>query len=254
LFVENLISMSKTPSKKRRAGVIYKKSTEVRTKVASNANLPRYRMTQEAPLFDIFNLETDEENEEDDEKEEKEEEVVVQYEPQFLAPDKTPRSLNAVFAALKVPGHAVVQVFEDGAAGRGLRARNAIKKSTGVHDFICLYSYDLSDDIPPGDSTYSFRFGLDNSFIYTYVSDYEKGFQMGPLMNDPLDDELVNCGLRLIWLNNRRVSVVYAKVDILAGDSLYFNYGYDYWYDTLRNTIMSDDLRAHITERLQWIN
>ena len=170
----------------------------------------------------------------------------------FIAPDMNASMMNRYFRQTNTPGHTLISIFEDGIRGRGAKAkRNIHQQSSTNNDFICLFSFDLSDVPPPiHDSAYVYQFGPKNKNLYSFVSDYNNGFQIGPLLNDPLDDNKVNCGIKLVWYKKKRVAAVFAKNYINKNEQCFLGYGADYWQNILLCFEIPEQVRVLIQSSL----
>jgi hypothetical protein len=213
-------------------------------------------------VVELSDKEEDEDDDEDDESEDSDMPLTQRdvygstpmEEQRIICPHYTINQLNYLFKQKNTFGFSKLEIFDAGVAGRAVRTRKNIRdQSKKLNEYICVYSYNLSDAPPKNDFTYSYQFDEDNKEIFAYVADYDRNFEMGPFLNDPLDDDMVNCGLRMAWIGNHRAAVVYAKTDITRGEQCFLGYGKSYWVETLQTFRMPTDLRLHVVDRLQYM-
>jgi hypothetical protein len=117
--------------------------------------------------------------------------------------------------------------------------------------YLCMYSTVISNYISTDQMVYAFGSTYQKcgkkgeTGKYCIVADQnEAGF--GPFMNDALDKNKNNCGLKIIKENGKEFGVVVALRDIQPGEECCIEYGKGYWKYYFINFLMEESLARKI--------
>jgi hypothetical protein len=157
--------------------------------------------------------------------------------------------LNKYFENMKASGCNDLKVVDmEGNAGRCVVARKHLKaRGTRSQLKLCTYSMHVSEVKPIGEHTYVFHGPCEHSstgVLYAYPEDYSQP-SLGMLMNDPINDELVNCEIKFLKGKKGGITAeVYLKknMEIIEGQQCYIAYGKAYWEEHMSTFYVTEDV------------